>query len=127
MREAEAAVRDTELPADVFARTPDEAKADAGTHLRRPARTTSSRSKTGKKKAQELSERFAPWYYLVPGDAFREIVLDRESLTQARTSATSEPGALPSGFPPGLNFPGEALPSRASSTLTSLTDRSSIA
>ena len=64
----------------------------------------------GKKKVEELTDRFGPWYYVTPGESFRAINLDRAAITQpkkppgASDSATPAfPGAgggMPPGFPP---------------------------
>ena len=61
----------------------------------------------GKKRAAELSERFAPWYYVVPGDAYRSLVLDRQALVHDKPAPGSAPpqGGNPfggGGLPPGL-------------------------
>ena len=63
----------------------------------------------GKKKAKELTERFADWYYVVPGDAFRDIVVDRAGLTRDETAppegAGAGAGGMPPGFPAGMRLP----------------------
>jgi hypothetical protein len=63
----------------------------------------------GKKKVDELVERFGAWYYVTPSDSFRSINLDRAALTQPK-KAPGEAGAstpdfhggagMPPGFPP---------------------------
>ena len=63
----------------------------------------------GKKKVDELTERFGPWYYVTTGDSFRAINLDRATITQPKMppGAAGAPGAadspLPAGFPPFRN------------------------
>ena len=64
----------------------------------------------GKKKVEELTDRFGPWYYVTPGDSFRAINLDRAAITQPKkppgapdASMPAFPGAsggMPPGFPP---------------------------
>ncbi len=46
----------------------------------------------GKKKVDELTDRFGPWYYVTPGDSFRSINLDRAAITQPK----KPPGAADS-------------------------------
>ncbi len=59
----------------------------------------------GKKRAKELSDRFAAWYYVTPGDSYRTIVQDRDKLIRDKgTGAKPQPGGRPGGFPGG--FPG---------------------
>ncbi len=58
-------------------------------------------------KVKTLSDRFADWYYVTPGDSFRSIALDRNALIRLKTEKPENPGqgALPQGFPgnvPGL-------------------------
>ena len=38
----------------------------------------------GKKKVDELTDRFGPWYYVTPGESFRAINLDRAAITQPK-------------------------------------------
>jgi len=63
----------------------------------------------GRKLVQQLSDRYAGWYYVVSGDAFRAIAVDRESLLQDPNAAPAMPGGPGGGMPqlpPGLNIPG---------------------
>jgi hypothetical protein len=57
----------------------------------------------GKKKVEELADRFGAWYYVTPGDSFRSINLDRAAMTQPKkppgTPATDTPGTPPAGLP----------------------------
>jgi hypothetical protein len=64
----------------------------------------------GQKKAKELSDRFAAWYYVTPGDSYRTIVQDRAKLVREKGTGakTPPPGGrspLPQGFPGGLGGP----------------------
>lgn len=66
----------------------------------------------GQKRAKELSERFAAWYYVTPGDSYRTIVQDRPNLIRDKSAKPAGPGpgpgARPGGFPGG--FPGAGQP-----------------
>jgi hypothetical protein len=87
-----------ELPANVFARSDDEIQRDED-QRKRDQEDYDRKVEEGKKKAKELTDRFAGWYYVVPGDAFRKIVVDRVSLTR-------EKGATTSTAPASLDFHG---------------------
>jgi len=61
-------------------------------------------------KVKALADRFAPWYYVTPGDSFRSIALDRASLFKSKSDKPENPGAgdLPTnipGLPPGFQHP----------------------
>ncbi|MEO6808408.1 MAG: DUF4340 domain-containing protein [Isosphaeraceae bacterium] len=108
-----------ELPSDPFQRTPEErvAKEKEEKEQAEKARISHDQKVTeGKKKAEELTNRFADWYYVVPGDAFRSIELDRAALTRTKGETPAAPpagfgpgGGLPPGFPGG-GFPGGLPP-----------------
>jgi hypothetical protein len=95
---------DGELPDDIFARTPSE-----HSDLLKLREAAEQREKEdyekkladGRKRAKELSDLFAEWYYVVPGDAYRKIILDRAHLTRTKGQT---PPAAPPDFPglPGL-------------------------
>ena len=108
------------LPDKVFARMPDDPALAAQIKADRQAdklREDEHKRKVeeARKKAQELTERFAGWYYLVPGDAFRDVMLNRASLIKKKDAAApASPGGLQGfpglpggrgGFPGGLNLP----------------------
>ena len=69
----------------------------------------------GKKKVDELTDRFGPWYYVTPGESFTAINLDRAAITQPKkppgapdSPMPSFPGAggnMPPGFPPMRGHP----------------------
>ena len=61
----------------------------------------------GQKQVKELSDRFAPWYYVTPGDSYRTIVADRSGLLREKGSKppTPAPGGR-GGFPGMPNIPG---------------------
>ena len=56
---------------------------------RRP--TATSGSPTAEKKVKELTDRFADWYYVTPGDSFRSIALDRAALVKASRKKSPRP------------------------------------
>lgn len=90
-----------ELPDDVFQRAPDdpklvaEAKA-AKEEADRLKKDHEQKIEDGRKRAQELTDRFAPWYYVVPGDSFRNVMLDRTALIRKKQAQQPNPAA---GFP----------------------------
>jgi hypothetical protein len=58
----------------------------------------------GQKRAKELSDRFAAWYYVTPGDSYRTIMQDRANLIRDKSARPGRPpigpGVLPEGFDP---------------------------
>ena len=66
----------------------------------------------GKKKAQELTDRFAAWYYVTPGDSFRSINLDRTALVKPKKAdSATPPGGTTPPFPGGSSsLPGTLPP-----------------
>lgn len=62
-----------------------------------------SKQQEGRKIVENLSNRYASWYYVVSGDSFRAIAADRTDLLQApgNSAPVQRP---PTGLPPG--FPG---------------------
>jgi hypothetical protein len=93
-----------ELPDDVFARSKaDRAARDEQTRhaLASAQEAYQKKLEAGEKRAQELNERFAAWYYLVPGDAFRKVVLEPAALSRDKSAQPpmGAPGAFPGGFP----------------------------
>ncbi len=92
-----------ELPAEVFATTPAERAAEAGRVAQ--ARTAyEAKLAAGRRRAQELNDRFAGWYYVVPGDAYRRLMVGRPALIHDRP-AEPAPGTGP-GNPFGAPGPG---------------------
>ena len=67
----------------------------------------------GQKKAKELTDRFAAWYYVTPGDSYRTIVQDRANLIRDKSAKPANPmpgpggrpGFNPGGFNPSFNLP----------------------
>lgn len=88
------------IPANVFQRTAAEARAE-GDRERREQADYQKRLDAGRARVADLAKRFAPWYYLVPGDAYRTLMVDRPSLLREDAPAPG-PGM---GFPGGANFP----------------------
>lgn len=109
MRLAEAEA--PELPTHVFARDEAQIKADDA-KLETDRKEYERKLEEGKKKAKELTDRFAGWFYVVPGDAFRNIVVDLAGLTKDPNAAPPAmpnlPGGPGQGLPPGFNIPGMA-------------------
>jgi hypothetical protein len=100
-----------ELPANPFAMSPAERAADdarRADETKREQEDYARKVAEGEKKSRDLNERFAAWYYVVPGDAFRKIVLNREGLTRPKSAAPAAPGGMPSfpGMPGGGGLPG---------------------
>ncbi len=68
----------------------------------------------GQKKARDLTNRFAAWYYVTPGESYKTIVQDRPNLIRDKGSKPPAPmpgagGGRPGGFPGRLG--GLGLPS----------------
>jgi hypothetical protein len=107
--------KDEELPADPFARTTkekaDKEKEDKEKYDRDKA-DHDRKVDDGKKRAKELTDRFAGWYYVVPGDAFRSVVLEKTALVKKKGDkpADSTPAGLPNFSPSGLTPPGGGHP-----------------
>jgi hypothetical protein len=101
---------DSELPAEVFQQTPkekaDKEKADKEKYEREKA-DYDRKVEDGKKRAAELTDRFVAWYYVVPGDAFRSVVLDRNALIRKKDDKPAG-GDIPPPLFPGQG--GGALP-----------------
>jgi len=64
----------------------------------------------GQKKVKELTDRFAAWYYVTPGDSYRTIVQDRANLIRDKSAKPANPSAGPGGRPGGLNPSNLGLP-----------------
>jgi hypothetical protein len=100
-----------ELPDDAFQREPDDpkravAEKEAKDKADRATADHERKLKEGRDRTKELAERFAAWYYVIPGDSFRSIMLDRTALVQKKgAKPASPPGGLPadgSNFLPGM-------------------------
>lgn len=110
---ADPKVAEGELPQNVLAPDPNDPKAAAA---EKEAKEKDEQAKKdhekkladGQKRVQELTDRFAAWYYVTPGESFRSINLDRAALVTDRKPDGPGPGAAPAGFP---GFPGGAAPS----------------
>jgi len=107
-----------ELPVDVFAKSGKERDAAMKAETDRVDRDREEydrKVKEGKELADELSARFAAWYYVVPGDALKKVILDRAELVRAKGAkppSTPPGGGFPEGLglPPGMTFPGGSMP-----------------
>jgi hypothetical protein len=62
----------------------------------------------GKKAAEELSERFSSWYYVISADSFEKFRVQRKTVVSAKTEEDKKQpaGAVPGGGLPGGGFPG---------------------
>jgi len=100
------------IPDDPFQKGPDDPKRIAE---EKEAKEKADREKAdqdkkiadGEKRAKELTDRFAGWYYVTPGDSFKSISL-------ARTDLIRDKGAKPAETPsfPGMpTLPGSPHPS----------------
>jgi hypothetical protein len=99
------------IPDDPFQLAPDDPKriAEEKAEKEKADREKTEREKKiadGKKRVDELSNRFANWYYVTPGESFRSIALDSKALVRAKQEKPAD-NAMPS-FPGGANFPGGA-------------------
>ena len=94
----------SELPDDAVQRTPTELAEREKSRKEKADREKADYDRKvadGQKKAQDLTNRFARWYYVVPGDGFRSIALDRAALVRPKADkGTSSPG-----FPPASPSP----------------------
>ncbi len=102
-------VRGGELPEDLFAMSAaDRQQRVASEETAEAAREAAYQRalKEGETRAKELSDRFADWYYVVPGEAFRKVMLDRAALVRVKGSGPAAGGEGPfgggGGLPPGL-------------------------
>ena len=109
-----AASEPLEIPVNPFAPDPNDpaeiAKAkEAKEKAEREQADYEKKLADGRKRVKELTERFAAWYYVVPGDAFRSINLDRAALVRPKKKEDKTPGAsgettsggsLPEELPP---------------------------
>jgi len=108
----------TTLPDDVFQKLPNDPKriAEEKEEKEKADRKKADQEKKiaeGKKRVDELADRFAAWYYLTPGSSFRSIALERPALLKAKSDKPAGAGGaseMPSfpGMPggmPNMNFP----------------------
>jgi hypothetical protein len=113
---------DSELPADVFQRSALElanADKERKDKAEREKADYDRKIKSGKERMKELTDRFAAWYYVIPGDSFRNVMLDRAALIRPKSSNPPGGASPPAGFemdpgaqpmlPPRRRIPG-ALP-----------------
>ena len=91
------------LPKEAFRRSAAELKA-ATNRERAAVQEWRERIETGQARAETLTKRFAPWYFVVPGAGYRSILLDRGSLVRPK-APPGQPamGNRPRG--PGMNRP----------------------
>ena len=103
------------IPDDPFQKKPDDPKriAEEKAEKEKRERETADykkRVEDGEKRVKELTDRFAGWYYVTPGDSFRSIALTRADLTRKKDEKKppGPDGGMPSfpGLPQGLTPPG---------------------
>jgi hypothetical protein len=95
------------LPDDPFLKDPNDPKRideekKAKEKVDRDQADYDRRVGDGRKRVKELTDRFAGWYYVTPGDSFHSIMLDRAALIHpkpAKPEASTTPGL------PSLNHP----------------------
>jgi hypothetical protein len=94
------------IPDDPFQKAPDDPKriAEEKAAKEKEDREKADREKQladAEKRVKELSDRFADWYYVTPGESFRSIALSRADLL--RPKSENKPADTPGSFP---GFPG---------------------
>ncbi len=94
------------IPDDPFWKAPDDPKriAEEKTAREKRDKEKAARDKQladAETKVKAISDRFADWYYVTPGESFRAIALERPALIKPATpeGATPPGGGLPPGFP----------------------------
>jgi hypothetical protein len=84
----------SELPPDVFQRDAAEIAALEKAKKDKEEKDKAEferKVKEGKELAKQLTDRFAAWYYVIPGDGFRNVMLDREALVRQKPPKTATP------------------------------------
>lgn len=97
------------IPDDPFQKAPDDPKRiaeekDAREKAEREQAIEDKLIAASEKKVKELSDRFADWYYVTPGESFRSIALDRAALSRPKGSGQAGPPPA-GGLPPGFSLP----------------------
>jgi hypothetical protein len=100
------------IPDDPFQLAPDDPKriAEEKAEKEKAEKKKADQDKKiadGKKRADELTDRFANWYYVTPGTSFRSISLDRAALFKAKADTKPASSDTTPSIPsvPGLNLP----------------------
>jgi hypothetical protein len=101
---------DPVIPDDPFQKAPDDPKrvAEEKAAKEKADKEKADRDKQladAEKKVKDLSDRFAEWYYVTPGDSFRSIALTKADLFRPKSEAKPAGSTLPSfpGIPGGLH------------------------
>ena len=97
------------IPEDPFWKAPDDPKriAEEKASKEKLENEKAMRDKqlaAAEAKIKTLTERFADWYYVTPGESFRSIALERPALLRPK-GGEEAPGGPPTSFP---GFPGGA-------------------
>jgi hypothetical protein len=107
------------IPDDPFQKAPDDPKRIAEEKAAKEKADKEKADRDAKlaeleKKVKALSDRFADWYYVTPGDSFRSIALDTSALLRPKTekpAGETTPSTFPGssgstpGLPPGFQHP----------------------
>jgi hypothetical protein len=110
-----APTEDDKFPDDPFAYEPGEEK-KLGPSLASRARAEKLQKERdeeivqGRKREKELSDRFAAWYYVTPGDSYKTIVQDRSNLIRDKSARPANPRPGPGGRPGGFDPSSLGLP-----------------
>jgi len=106
-----------EVPAKPFAPDPNDPKylaeqKQAKERAEREQKDYEKKIADGKKRVAELTDRFAAWYYVTPGDSFRSINLDRAALVKPKKAESANPpgGGTPSFSGGSPSFPNSLPP-----------------
>ena len=104
------------FPANPFAPDPNDpkyprrAEGGEGEGRARPERLREE-DRRRQEAGQELTDRFAAWYYVTPGDSFRSINLDRTALVRPKKAEPASPPGAGSPVPRGTpSFPSSLPP-----------------
>jgi hypothetical protein len=89
-----------ELPDDPILRDPDDPKrvAEEKALKEKDEQRKADRErklKEGRDRAEELAQRFADWYYVISGESYRSIMLDRDALARAKVNPPNSNFELP--------------------------------
>jgi hypothetical protein len=104
------------IPANPFAPDPNDPKylaeqKEAKDKAEREQKDYEKKIADGQKRVTELTDRFAAWYYVTPGDSFRSINLDRATLLKPKkTESANTPGGGTPPFPGGTSSLPNTLP-----------------
>jgi Domain of unknown function (DUF4340) len=104
-----------EVPANPFAPDPNDPKylaeqKEAKEKAEREQKDYEKKIADGTKRVADLTDRFAAWYYVTPGDSFRSINLDRTALVKPKKAESASPPGGTHSFPGGTSSLPSSLP-----------------